>query len=64
MFVTHATTTAEILEQTDLVLRQGLADIVELRMKDAPWETFLHTATRSLSALSCLQRPPYSSMTE
>ena len=49
MFVTHATTTAEILEQTDLVLRQGLADIVELRMKDAPWETFLHTAREALA---------------
>ena len=49
MFVTHATTTAEILEQTDLVLRQGLADIVELRMKDAPWETILHTAREALA---------------
>ena len=49
MFVTHATTTAEILKQTDLVLRQGLADIVELRMKDAPWETFLHTAREALA---------------
>jgi thiamine-phosphate diphosphorylase len=48
MFVTHAITTAEILKQTDLVLRQGLADIVELRMKDAPWETFLHTARETL----------------
>ena len=49
MFVTHATTTAEILEQTNLVLRQGLADIVELRMKDASWETFLHTAREALA---------------
>ena len=49
MFVTHATTTAETLEQTDLILRQGLADIVELRMKDAPWETFLHTAREALA---------------
>ena len=49
MFVTHAITTAEILKQTDLVLRQGLADIVELRMKDTPWETFLHTARETLA---------------
>ncbi len=49
MFVTHATTTAEILEQIDLVLRQGLADIVELRIKNAPWETFLHTAREALA---------------
>ena len=49
MFVTHATTTAETLLQTDLVLRHGLADVIELRMKDVPWETFLATAYETLA---------------
>ncbi|WP_455519847.1 thiamine phosphate synthase [Porphyromonas sp.] len=49
MFVTHATTTAETLLQTDLVLRHGLADVIELRMKDVPWETFLATAHETLA---------------
>ena len=49
MFVTHATTTAETLLQTDLVLRHGLADVIELRMKNVPWETFLATARETLA---------------
>lgn len=49
MFVTHATTTAETLQQVDLVLRYGLADLVELRMKDVPWATFLATAYETLA---------------
>lgn len=49
MFVTHATTTAETLQQVDLVLRYGLADLVELRMKDIPWATFLATAYETLA---------------
>lgn len=49
MFVTHAATTAETLQQVDLVLRYGLADLVELRMKDVPWETFLATAHETLA---------------
>ena len=49
MFVTHATTTAETLLQTDLVLRNGLADVIELRMKNVPWETFLATARETLA---------------
>ena len=49
MFVTHATTTAETLQQVDLVLRYGLADLVELRMKDVSWETFLATARDTLA---------------
>lgn len=49
MFVTHATTTAETLLQTDLVLRHGLADVIELRMKEVSWETFLATAHETLA---------------
>ena len=49
MFVTHATTTAETLLHTDLVLRHGLADVIELRMKNVPWETFLATAHETLA---------------
>lgn len=49
MFVTHATTTAGTLLQTDLVLRHGLADVIELRMKNVPWETFLATARETLA---------------
>lgn len=49
MFVTHATTTAETLLQTDLVLRHGLADVIELRMKDVPWAIFLATAHETLA---------------
>ena len=49
MFVTHAATTAETLQQVDLVLRYGLADLVELRMKDVPSATFLATAYETLA---------------
>lgn len=50
MFVTHGRTSTEILQQAERVLRLGLADIVQLRMKGSDWETILDTA-RDLQAL-------------
>lgn len=44
MFITHAPTTAEVLQQTEAVLSQGRADIVQLRMKNAPKSLLLSTA--------------------
>ena len=50
MFITHAPTTAEVLQQTEAVLSQGRADIVQLRMKNAPKSLLLSTA-RELQVL-------------
>ena len=44
MFITHATTTEEVLRQTNAVLSQGRADMVQLRMKSAPKSLLLTTA--------------------
>lgn len=44
MFITHAATTAEVLQQTEAVLSRGRADIVQLRMKDASKSLMLATA--------------------
>ena len=48
MFITHAPTTAEVLQQTEAVLSQGRADIVQLRMKNAPKSLLLSTAREIL----------------
>lgn len=50
MFITHAATTAEVLRQTEAVLSQGRADIVQLRMKSAP-KALLLTTAREMQAL-------------
>lgn len=44
MFLTHGTSTAMVLQQVEAVLSRGLADVVQLRMKDADFELFLATA--------------------
>ncbi|WP_075565355.1 thiamine phosphate synthase [Ihuprevotella massiliensis] len=44
MFITHASSTEEVLRQTEAVLSQGRADIVQLRMKNAPKSLLLSTA--------------------
>lgn len=50
MFITHASSTEEVLRQTDAVLSRGRADIVQLRMKDASKSLVLATA-RELQVL-------------
>lgn len=50
MFITHGRTSTEILQQTERVLRLGLADLVQLRMKGATREAILETA-RDLQAI-------------
>lgn len=49
MFITHGATPAEVLRQTAEVLRYGLADIVQLRMKWANEATFLAVAREVLA---------------
>ena len=44
MFITHASSTEEVLRQTEAVLSRGRADIVQLRMKDASKSLMLATA--------------------
>ena len=44
MFITHASSTEEVLRQTEVVLSRGRADIVQLRMKDASKSLMLATA--------------------
>lgn len=44
MFITHAATTEEVLRQTNAVLAQGRADMVQLRMKSASKALLLTTA--------------------
>lgn len=57
MFITHGRTNTEILEQTERVLRLGLADLVQLRMKGSPREAILETA-RDLQAICRSFRVP------
>ena len=57
MFITHGATPQEILRQTSLVLEQGLADVIQLRMKEAPWSLFLATA-KEMQALCRSFRVP------
>jgi len=57
MFITHGATPQEILRQTSLVLEQGLADVIQLRMKEAPWSLF-HATAKEMQALCRSFRVP------